>query len=99
MNFDEALDNFVLTVQVMIDDYYARNHPNLPRSTITAHHGRRYVKIVNSSDYRRYVYCFIDKNGDILKSASWNAPAKGARGNIYVPFADAINEYGAVYNR
>jgi hypothetical protein len=99
MNFDEALDNFVRTVQLMIDDYHTKNHPNEPRHTITAHHGRRYVKIVNSSEKSKYVYCFIDKNGDILKSATRNAPAKGARGNIYVPFADAINEYGAVYNR
>jgi hypothetical protein len=32
----------------------------------------------------RSAFAFINRtNGDVLKSASWSAPAKGARGNIY----------------
>jgi hypothetical protein len=46
------------------------------------------------------VHSFVDKsNGDVLKAASWKAPAKHARGNIYA--ADfgksAISAYGANY--
>jgi hypothetical protein len=41
------------------------------------------------------VYCFVDKsNGDILRAATWKAPAKIARGNIYQDFKDAITPYG-----
>lgn len=61
--------------------------------------GSRYVKLVNGSmllsddeqppkslsNYTsRSAWAFIDKtNGDILKPASWSAPAKHARANIY----------------
>lgn len=55
--------------------------------------GARYVKIVrveqpNKSctvkSSSRGVHSFIDRrNGDILKAASWKAPAKHPRGNIY----------------
>lgn len=47
---------------------------------ITTTEGKRYIKVIVGSS----AWCFIDKNnGDVLKSASWNAPAKGARGNIF----------------
>ena len=43
-------------------------------------------------------HLFVDKRtGDVLKSASWNAPAKGARGNIFNPDNGLTNvtSYGA----
>lgn len=100
MTFDEALANFVNVVQQMQNEHFQQNLPNLKPPTITLDHGRRYIKVVsNRSLGGKSVYCFIDKNGDILKSASWKAPAKGVRGNIYVPFGDAIDLYGARYDR
>ena len=99
MTFDEALDNFVNVVQQMINDHYRNDLPNLKTPTITVDRGNRYTKIVVNGEHQKRVYCFIDKNGDILKSASWRAPAKGVRGNIYVPSADAITLYGARYDR
>lgn len=61
--------------------------------------GRRYAK-VNSGNH---VHTFIDmETGDILKAASWRAPAKnGVRGNI---FADdcgmsVVDWHGAKYLR
>lgn len=46
-------------------------------------------------------FCFLDKsNGDILKTASFASPAKGARGNIRQPWwGTAITPYGAAYLR
>lgn len=45
--------------------------------------GRKYYKLVHRSGKSRSVHCFINKsNGDVLKSASWNAPAKGVRYNL-----------------
>ena len=46
--------------------------------------GRRYVKLFMDTGDRHTCWAFVDKtNGDILKSASWKAPAKGYRGNLY----------------
>lgn len=64
--------------------------------------GKRYARIITAGRGSRSVYCFVDlENGDVLKSASWKTPAKGARGNI---FADdegmgRMGPYGAGYNR
>jgi len=42
--------------------------------------GRRYIRI----SHRGQCFCFVDMtNGDVLKPASWKAPAKDARGNIF----------------
>lgn len=99
MEFNEALNNFVNVVQQMQNDHYRENLPNLKIPTITVDQGKRYAKIVVNGEHQRTVYCFIDKNGDILKAAGWKAPAKGVRGNIYHPFADDITLYGARYYR
>jgi hypothetical protein len=48
--------------------------------------GRKYLRLVSYNGTQNMVYCFIDRtNGNILKAATWKAPAKGARGNIYKP--------------
>jgi hypothetical protein len=56
--------------------------------------------VVSSETCPRSAYCFIDKNGDVLKPASWSAPAKHARGNIHNanPIA-ACGPYGINYLR
>lgn len=53
--------------------------------------GSRFVKIVKvEAGGSRSVHSFIDRaNGDILKAASYRAPAKHARGNVFEP------DYGA----
>jgi len=51
--------------------------------------GKKYAKIHSE---KGGVWCFINlENGDMLKPASWSAPAKHARGNI------ANAEYGKNY--
>ena len=48
--------------------------------------GSKYFKVIMISHGSRSVYCFINKrNGEILKSAGWSAPAKGSRGSVLVP--------------
>jgi hypothetical protein len=45
--------------------------------------GRKYYKVVYNDAGHRSVHCFVDKvTGDVYKSASWNAPAKGVRYNL-----------------
>ena len=42
--------------------------------------GKKYHKIIMNANGSRSVHCFIDKNtGEVYKSASWKAPAKGVR--------------------
>lgn len=65
--------------------------------------GKKYHKIVMiSSGDARSVHCFVDKKtGDVYKSASWKAPAKGVRFNLLLikdrewlmQYADAFGSY------
>lgn len=60
--------------------------------------GPKYVKVFN----RGSVHSFVDKtNGNVLKPASWKAPAKHARGNIYAADNGLKNmgPYGPAYLR
>jgi hypothetical protein len=67
--------------------------------------GPKYVKIVamttGSPIGGGSAFCFLDRsNGDVLKSASWRAPAKTARGNIHAgPSGYGLTRYGAAYLR
>jgi hypothetical protein len=52
---------------------------------LTFNKGRKYYKVVitsNNGQGQASVYCFIDKEGNIYKPATWKAPAKGIRGHI-----------------
>ena len=50
--------------------------------------GRKYYKLVHRDRNQRSVHCFIDKTtGDVLKPASWSAPAKGSRFNLLNDFS------------
>ena len=94
-----ALDKFINLIQDMKDVYMTKNFPALQRPVITADVGRRYAKLLVSDASSRSVYCFVDlTNGDVLKAATWKAPAKHARGNIFANDPTAgVNVYGANY--
>jgi hypothetical protein len=56
--------------------------------------GRKFTRIVMSARGARSVHCFIDNaTGDVLKSAGWKTPAKGARGNIVTGLDDIEARY------
>jgi hypothetical protein len=92
-----------------------RDHEQYPNCAanwriIVSEPGKRYARLVSKNEIvreggfdHRSAFCFIDlTNGDILKAASWKAPAKHARGNIRVgTVADSwngsVSYYGAVY--
>jgi hypothetical protein len=99
-SFDEALAAFVVAAQALVDAHYARHYPT-QGAILSVERGKRYARIVTSSKngVSRSVYCFVDStNGDVLKAASWKAPAKHARGNIYAADVVAgLNEHGARY--
>ncbi len=51
--------------------------------------GKKYIRVIQymSGKYAS-AFCFIDFEGNLYKSASWNAPAKGIRGHISKPIMD-----------
>lgn len=90
-DFIEFLEN----LSEFLHSYHAEHFPNLPKQVIKVSQGRKYVKIVKSNS----VFAFINReNGDILKPASFKAPAKHARGNIFNsdPLS-CIGPYGVAY--
>lgn len=102
--FQEAFDRFIEVVRGKVQGYYAENFPTLTPDEIGVSMGRRYAKIITCRDNGtcRSAYCFVDKtNGDILKAATWKAPAKHARGNIFDEDggAGAVDWCGAKYLR
>jgi len=86
-DFNTTLAAFVAKVQAHISGV---QHAGDYGTVLTIERGNRYMKIVaahgmRGTDGQRSVWGFVDKtNGDILKAATWRAPAKNfARGNIY----------------
>jgi len=69
-------------------DYYKTHFKILEPKKILREDGKKYSKLIERSEagagtYSHSVYGFIDLNtGDILKAASWKAPAKGKRASI-----------------
>lgn len=95
-----AIHNFLVKAQEMLDAH--AEEQGYSRKVLSLREGRRYTKVVEySSILGESVFCFIDnRNGDVLKAATFRGPAKGARGNIHDanPIA-GINPYGANYMR
>lgn len=100
-NFESALKTFVEGCQVKIDVYYKESNYSMPVPQISIGGGRKYIKIVRV-DNQTSVHCFVNtENGDVLKAASWKAPAKHARGNIFKEDngLDCMSQFGAAYLR
>jgi hypothetical protein len=75
---------YVAGAQAKIQKYFAEHYPNLTPPILTVEMGKRYVKVVKQDSVSKCVFAFLDStNGDILKPATWKAPAKHARGNLF----------------
>lgn len=72
---------------------------------ISVRDGIKYIKIIEGNkDTGRSgsAFAFINKeNGDVLKPATWNTPAKHARGNIFDEYNGLkyMSAYGPAYLR
>lgn len=71
---------FVVRCQTLIDNYMQQSFPNNAREVLTVKKGSRYFRIFKGGS----AYAFIDRfNGDVLKPATYKAPARHSRGNIF----------------
>jgi len=96
-NFDEAIMNFMVLLRERDEKHILENFSNLSPKPWDLTFGRKFAKVVHD----RSVYAFVEiATGDIYKPASWSAPAKHARGNIYNddPLA-GTDVYGVNYLR
>ena len=99
-NFDANLARFLSENQEAINAHYARNLSRLTPPTLRTEPGKRYIRIVKDDGVSRHVFCFVEiGTGNVLKAASWKAPAKHARGNIADPAGASCSLYGAKYLR
>ena len=97
--FETALAAYVVAITAAMDAYWERNGFSHSKPEIKVMVGRRYVRVVKI-DNQRSVHSFVDiTNGDILMAASWKAPAKHARGNVYELDSSSFNQFGAAYLR
>jgi hypothetical protein len=80
-NLNPKLQSFVSGCQTIIDKENLSSKPVLEVKT-----GSRYTKLIRRDTVgsSACVFAFVDNtNGDVLKPASFKAPAKHARGNIF----------------
>ena len=89
LSFDEAMDNLLLQIQVSYDNW-GGNGGNGKTLDLSLKVGRKFIKVVEGNR----VWGFVAKvdgvhkgvpmlKGDILKAATWRAPAKHSRGSIF----------------
>jgi len=101
--FNERFAGFVSKIQREITNYYRNKFAILQIPNVKFLVGSKYIKLVTTSrgDRGSSVYCFVNKStGDIYKAASYAAPAKHARGNIFdedYAWGKAVNIYGGTY--
>lgn len=99
--FQAKLNAFIADVNAMIQDDWSQRKMTFSAPKVFVGGGRKFIRLVyvDGCGCGPSAYCFIDStNGDILKSASWKAPAKHARGNIFDPNPlAAVTVYGAKY--
>ncbi len=80
------------------DHYKSSGYTATPLPTFKVIVGTRFLRVMRDNS----AHAFIDRtNGDVLKPASWKAPAKHARGNIFNPDngLSCMGEYGPAYLR
>jgi len=76
--------------------------PNLAAEKLEISQGTRYIKISRIGPKVNSVWAFVDRtNGNVLKPATWRAPAKHARGNIFDANGGmaSMSSYGPAYLR
>ena len=88
LSFDKAMDNLLVKIQENYTNW--GNYPKDKKLDLSLKPGRKFIKVVEGNR----VWGFVAKvdglhkglpmaKGDILKAATWHAPAKHSRGSIF----------------
>ena len=86
-------------------EHHRKNGHAFEPEILEAQIGMKYIRLVTRRpgiDLSGSVYCFLDKEGNIYKAASFKAPAKGIRGSVFDPdcsWGKGLGPYGAAYLR
>ncbi len=104
-NLNIHISRYIQGLQIRTNTYFAEHYPNIGVPTFKGVVGKWYVKITKQTETGigklsdLSVHSFIDMaNGDVLMAASWKAPAKHARGNVFTNNGqDGATIYGAKY--
>jgi len=110
VSYETARDGYLKTVTEIHAAYFARNLSNLTPPRFEVECGRSFDKIimVSTCSSGRSVHSFVAradgntkslgarKCGDIMKAASWKAPARHPRGSIFGDVSKALDPHGSV---
>jgi hypothetical protein len=100
-DFQKAFDQFYQKASSAVAERSAKLTAPHSLNVLKYENGRRYIRLVLYTGISfRSAWGFVDKEtGDVLKAASWKAPAKGSRGNIFNEDngASALTPYGIRY--
>jgi hypothetical protein len=92
VTFENALEAFRATAEGILRAHFARNEFTFAVPHIEIGGGRKYIKLIRTESDpatgekrgQTFVHSFVEvATGNILKAATFKAPAKHARGNIY----------------
>jgi len=97
MGFEKRFAGYVEKLEENLAVYYEGKFTHVGTPNVTVENGRKYAKVIVGDS----VHTFVNKeNGDILKAASFKAPAKnGVRGSIFAEDfgMSCVGPYGALY--
>ena len=95
------IQKYIERLHQLQDEYWDKQGFSIPQSIYSVKKGRKYAKIIMTHERgagQEIVHSFVNlENGDILKAASWAAPAKTARGSVLDLDAGGFSVHGASY--
>ena len=101
-NIKSQIESWVANeAQAVINEYYAAHLSSLTVPTLTVKFGQKYAQVWNGTSMWAFIALTDEPTkaqivGDLLKPASWRAPAKHSRGNILQGTA-SYGPYGPAY--
>ena len=86
---NEIIQNYLELLSQSSKEYHQEHFKNILPETFEVSKGRKYYKVIkfftnkDGSKGEGNAFCFLDKQGNIFKAASWKSPAKGVRGSLF----------------
>jgi len=78
----KTVEDYIKEIKAASDKNWQNSKYTTPSPEFGIEPGKKFIRITLTVFGQKSVHCFIDAQGNIYKAASWNARAKGIRGNI-----------------